>query len=442
LWILTFVCPTLAAEGPAFLLAAQIAQGDTTQVKVKFELGGDLIDSDAVGQEQKMPLTAVGESQYYEQWLQGSADSAQAVRSRREYQTAQAKIQIDQGGINRQLPDDKKLIFASVDSGRASFRGATLSLTRQEYDLINTVVNSLALDQLLPGEALAEGESWEHSAASIGALLGMEHVAVCQVYSVVTGSMDQQVQLRLAGTVHGTIDGAPTEMELLGAYLFHQDYHRISKFNLAVKESRAASPVAPALEVVAKTSITVVPASAKVFAQQQPPSNPPQAGVLRYEAARCGCQFLHGQGWYVTAEENDFVALRAIEAGDLIAHCNVTSLPARSAGRETTLEGFEQDVRLALGDNLESVTASTQWTTQQGYDCLGVVARGQAEGVPIEWRYYLIAAPNLPRISLGVTIEQANIEKFDDADRLIVESLELGAKPAAAVTRTPGKLAR
>ena len=71
------------------------------------------------------------------------------------------------------------------------------------------------------------------------------------------------------------------------------------------------------------------------------------------------------------------------------------------------------------------MTASRQWTTSQGNTCLGVVALGKVEDVPVQWRYYLIAAPGLPRVSIALTVEQSLIDKFADADRQLIDSLEL-----------------
>ena len=85
----------------------------------------------------------------------------------------------------------------------------------------------------------------------------MDHIAVCEVRSVVTGESHNQVRIRMAGTVHGTIDGAPTEIDLRGAYLFHLDRRRITKFNLAIKEKRTANEVVPGLDIVAQVKLTI-----------------------------------------------------------------------------------------------------------------------------------------------------------------------------------------
>lgn len=433
-----FLAPCHAADDTTFLLAAELAQGDTSRVKVTLDVGGDLIVSDETGTK-KLPLTVTAELRYHEHLLIWSADPTQPARSWRDYQTATAKIQVDEGGLLRELPQAKSSIVAEVRGGHTVLVGTETPLTRDQLDLVNVVGNTLSLNRLLPGRRLAESESWDHGAAAIGALLGMDHVAICEVRSVVTGNVNRQVQIRLAGTVHGTIDGAPTEMQLRGAYLFHEQEKCITKFNLAIKETRTASQVVPGLDVVAKVSVTVRPGAEASTAKFEGPGrdvSKPLANTLLCESTQNGYQFHYDPSWYVTAEQRDLMSLRLQQGGNLTAHCNVTTLPARSKGRETTLEEFERDVRESLSDKLETVSASTQWTTAQGHECLGVVGQGQVEDVPIEWRYYLVASPGLPRVSLAVTVEQSMIKQFNDADRQIIESLELIQKPVTAASRT------
>ena len=437
--------PTYGADAEKFLLAADLADGETTNVTVTLKVGGDLIVREEKGNK-KLPLTVAGELRYVEQLQGESSDPAQPIRSCRIYETATAKIQVDKRGIERELPEAKRSIVAEVREGRAVLMGANVPLTRDQFDLVNIVGNSLALNRLLPGDELAEGDSWDHDAADIGALLGMDHVAACGIRSVVMGCEHQQVKIRMAGTVHGTIDGAPTEMQLRGAYLFHQEQKRVTKLNLAIQEERTASQIVPGLDVVAKISVMVEPITETLpkslsekfgedFSEAARDVSQPLANKLRYEAPQHGYQFLHDHAWYVTAEQSDLVSMRSLHGGNQTAHCNVTTLPARSEGNETSLKDFEHDVRTSLGDSLETVTASTEWMTAQGHTCLGIVATGSVAEVPIEWRYYLLASPGLPRVSLAVTIEQEQLEQFDDADRQMVDSLELLEKVPATASK-------
>ncbi len=436
--------PATTAEGTTYLLAAELAKGDASTVKVTVEAGGEMVLYDGAT-EPRFPISAKATLQYTEQLQVWSTDSTQLARSIRKYQKASVKIQKDSGGLQRELPESKRLILAELRDGNAVLAGAENPLTRDQYDLINAVGNTLALNRLLPGRALAEGESWDHDASTLGALLDMDNVAVCEVRSVVTGCSHNQVQIRLAGTLHGTVDGAPTELQLRGAYLFHEQHKRITKFNLAIKEERTASQLVPGLDIVAKVSIVVTPL-AEVLSENDKfdeEKSQPLVSTLRYEAPQHGYQFLHDRSWYVTEEKSDLVTLGLLRDGNITAFCNITTLPARSEGRETALEEFERDVRKTIGESLESVSASTRWTSSQGHTCYGVVAQAKVEGVSIEWRYYLIASPGLPRVSMSVSIEQSQIESFQDADKLIVDSVQLldnlttdtAVKPTKKITR-------
>jgi hypothetical protein len=275
-------------------------------------------------------------------------------------------------------------------------------------------------------------------------LLAMDHLAVCDVSSVATKLTNREVQIRMAGTVDGTVDGAPTEMELRGAYLFHLDKKRITGFNLAIKESRKTTEIVPGLDVVAKVFVTVKPRAKpfsvpKDLAAIASRTNRPLERKLVYQSPTSGFSFEYDPAWYVTAEERDLFSFRYLHDHQLAAHCNVNVLPPRSEGRQTKLDEFERDVREALGDKLETVSASTEWETTLGYHCLGVIANGTVKDVPIEWRHYLVAADDCPRLSLGVTLEQSQGAKFADAERQMIDSLKLEPTDKSTATETATK---
>ncbi len=434
---ITSTLPTLAAEeGATYLLKPNLAQGETARIALDLEVGGEMLIREAT-EIKRLPLSVDGHLSYQQQILAWSADTAEVCRSLRRYQTASATIRVEKNASQRSLPSEQRLVVAEIREGLGALSGGEHPLTRQQVDLIHVVGNSLAIDRLLPGRELAEGESWDHDKAVLGALLGMDHVAVCEVTSVITGQAHRQVQIRMSGTVHGTIDGASTEIDLRGAYLFHLDHRRITKFNLAVQEKRSTSEIVPGLDVVAKVRLTVTPLKQKdlfdkALVKQLSELSRPLERKLLYDAHEQGFRFYHDAAWYVTAEQRDLLSLRCLQNGDLTGHCNVSTLPARSAGRQTTLQQFERDVRDSLGENLETISAATQWETAQGYNCLGVIANGKVESVPVQWRYYLIAAKDLTRVSIAVAVEQSRIEQFADADRELVDTLKLIPKPTAS----------
>lgn len=447
--VVCFVGPSLplAVAAPTYLLKADLPPGTDSEVTIKLEIGGELLLPSEKEEVKKLPIKVVGNQAYRERMVSWSPDSSSIVRAIRDYQSVTAKIEVADQTTNRTLPNDKNLMLAEVRDATSIVTGAFGNLTREQVDLVNEVGNTLAIDRLLPGREVAEGESWSHGNDVIGALLGMDHVAVCEVSSVVAEQVDGQVQIRLAGSVHGTIDGTVTEMELRAAYLFHLEMRRIVRFNLAIKENRKPSNVVPGLDVVAKAFVSINP-SEQTF--NVPPAVEQLAGrtsvplsrTLVYESPKRNFRFEYDDAWYVTAEDRNRISFRYLHDHEVGATCILTILPARSSGRHTPLEQFEKDVRALLGDQLEAVSASTEWETKRGHYCLGVIAEGQVSDIPMQWRHYLVAADDCPRLSFAVSLERNRIERFADAERQIIDSIELLPAPVPATASKPEAVSR
>lgn len=422
---------TAIAATPKYLLKAELPAGSTAHVTVKLESGGDLLMPTEEEGTKTLPMKLVCNLDYHEQFVAWSPEPTDVARAIRQYDSAIAKIEVDDKVTHRSLADNRRTILAEVRDGLSIVTGGEANLTREQVDMVNQVANTLAIDRLLPGREMAEGESWQHDAETLQAILGMDHVGVCDVSSVVTAESDRQVQIRLAGTVHGTVDGTPTERELRAAYLFHLDQKRIVRFNLAIKEVWKSSEIVPGLDVVTKAFVTIDPVAKKeldvpaVVKQAASRTHEPLSRQLVYEAPNKSFRFEYSDAWYITAEERDRISFRYLSGHEEGAFCNVAVLPARSAGRQTPLEQFERDVRNLVGDQLETVSASTEWDTPSGLHCLGVIAEGKIKDIPMQWRHYLVAADDCPRLSLAVSLVRDRVSAFADVDRPIIESIEL-----------------
>jgi hypothetical protein len=66
-----------------------------------------------------------------------------------------------------------------------------------------------------------------------------------------------------------------------------------------------------------------------------------------------------------------------------------------------------------------------------------VFVDGVVNDVEVQWRYYRLAADGLPQTTISVTVEQTVLERFADADRPLVDSLELIALPAKTAAAAP-----
>lgn len=427
-------------KAASYRLVPALKAGSAAHITATLEVGGELIARDQEGKESRLPMSVAAKFSYDEQIVAWWADATMSSRSLRRYDEATATIKSSEKGETIGLAAENRLAVAKATADKATVNGLEGPLTRREYDLLDVVGNSLVVDRLLPNKELQESDGWDHDAATMGALLGMDHVAICEVRSVVTGEANRQVQVRMAGTVHGTVEGAASEMDLRGAYLYHLDEGRITKFNLAIKESRKPAEVSPGLDVVAKLSLVATPITKKapfdeaLLTKARELTNEQLSEVFTDSPQR-GYRFRHESSWYVTAEHRELMSLRFLDGVDMISHCNITTLSPRPADKPMTLHQFEADVAKNLGDKIEKIEAATEWANEAGHQCLGVIAIGEVEGTPVQWRHYFIGADGLRPVMIAVTLERPNIERFHDADRPIIESMVLLPPPAATAAK-------
>jgi len=462
--ILTCVVPLLAGRlafgGPPIDLAPRYEANSLTRVTIQLDAGGhSLVRASNTGRanedkgstkakdqpaEQKLPLSVVAKLAYDERRLANPSTTADAGKplAIRYYDSAEAVIKVDSGGRAPKLADDHRLIVLEQSDRRPALYCPDTPLSREALDLIDVVGNSFCADRLLPTKPVAEGDSWANDATVMGPLLTLETVAVCEVQSVLEEFNADFAKVRLAGTVHGTAEGAATQQDVRGVYLVDRRLHRITRLNLAVHETRAIGAATPGLDAVAKIQISIAPLkkSARLggdaLAKLKRPGRAPGRD-LSFEAPTLGLRVRHDRNWYLTAESREAVTFRRVDNGDLVAQCTLTLLPSRSEGRQASLEKFQKDVTYSLGKTFGELVSARQWQNAAGLYCYEVVARGLVEELPVEWHYYLAAPESGPRVSVVVTIEKPMVERLGSADRDLVESLQLF--PALPPAKTAAK---
>lgn len=449
-WLAAFMavtCSTSVRADSPITLRPKIEPGDMSRVTVELELGGKLqvrrldAEKNTLSEPQSLPMSVVGKLRYDERRLTPADDTPadHSARGVRYYDEAEATIKVDDGGQEPSLPDDRRLIVVERADDRTTMFCPEGPLTREQLDLIDTVGNTLLLHELLPTEAVAEDGTWKQSADVMAGLLTLDSIAACEVESVLEQFNKDYAKVRLAGTVDGSVDGAATEMEVRAVYLFDRRRGRITRVNWAIKENRSIGGATPGVEGIAKLRMTLDPIEKsdhltdEVVGSLPAPlksSNsatdaaPPKE--LIYEAPQQGFRVHHDRQWLVTGEERETITLGRVDRTGLVAHCSLTLLPPKSAGRYTSLEEFQNDIARSLGKSYGQLASSRQWTTPNGLHCLEVVVRGQVRDVPVEWRYYLLSSDEADhRITMAVTVEGEMVGRLGKADRELVESLEL-----------------
>ncbi len=428
-------------------LAPRIEPNTLSRVTIDLDAGGNDVvraatdDKGAAlkdGAEQKLPMSVAAKLQYDERRLVGAAgDTSQnsSPLAVRHYNRAEGTLKVDTSGLAPKLADDRRLIVVESGAVRPNLYSPAGPLTREQLDLIDLVGNSCLIDRLLPADPIVNGATWKHDATVMGSLLILDSVAVCEVQSVLDEFNASFAKIRLAGVVHGTADGAATQREIRGVYLFDRRLRRITRMNLAVREMRSIGGATPGLQGVGKMQVKIEPLQSspqltdEIVAAATRAARTPALNLL-YNSASLGFRAPYDRQWFITSEGRETITLRRVDRSDVVAQCTVTRLPPKSLGRQVPLDQFQKDVIYSLGKSFGQLVSSRQWTNAAGHHCFEVVARGAVEDQPVEWHYYLVAPDSGHRISLAFMIEGSMAPRLNQADRRFVEAIELIPSPA------------
>jgi hypothetical protein len=386
-----------------------------------------------------LPMSVIANLKYDEQLL-AVDDAGRPSRSLRYYDDTRAVIKLSQEGGKPKLDDGHRLIAVerTGDAAPVLFSPAS-ALNREELDLIDVPGSSLLVDDLLPPNPVAFGESWKLSDQCMTNLLSLDAVSWTDVTCVLGEIKDGIAEVAGAGTVNGAAGGVSTEIEVKIKYRYDVSRQRIAYLAMLIKEKRAIGHIGPGLDTVAKLIVSITPlASSQHLTPEVVASVPqkftPDLATLDYAAPSSQFRFPYDRRWYLTADDAKLAILRLMDKGELVAQCNVSLLPGEKKS-PVALEEFQRDVEASLGKNFGQFTHASQSKNEAGYLVLRVVARGVVSELPIEWVYYLIQDSEGRRVSLAFTYEQELTERFAQADRAMVQQLRLAPAPTPTASK-------
>lgn len=437
---LTATAPSRATEPEKLSLARQERIGEVAKVQMVFKVGGDVRLASA-GKSRDLPMGVEANLSYDEQLLSLGGTPKAPWRSVRYYHQADASIAVDKGNVKPALSGERRLVAVEALGGVNTLFSPAGPLSREELDLIDLPGSTLLIDQLLPREPVAIGDTWKHPDQLIFGLLGLDAVSFSDVQSVLAEVTDGKAKMTLAGAVHGAVGGVGTEIELKAKYDFDLKLKRITWFALLIKEKRAVGHVSPGLDVVAKLIVTITPIASSAHlepATLAKLSTTPNPTVTRlvYAPTNGKWRFLYDRNWFVTSDEKDVTVMRLVERGDLIAQCNVSQLSAVAPGKLMTLAEFQSDIQKTLGTNFGQFVNASQSTDEAGSSVYRVAASGTVSQLSVQWIYFLVANKQGQRISLAFTLESDLVERFGQADKALVSTLRFVA-PAAEAAQKP-----
>lgn len=444
--LMVLAATAAAATDPqpqSYTFRSRRAAGAVDQVKTTLEVSGELV----VGEGEKLnrlKTSVKANLGYHERCL--ATPNGGPWRAVRYYDDAAATIQVEKEDFKPALSEGRRLIGVEVNGKATTLFSPEGPLTREELDLIDVQGNSLLFDQLLPGKAVAVGETWPLADELLTNLLRLDEVSKTEVVAKLSSVQNGGAILELAGSVSGAINGVTTEIQLRGKYRFNQALGRIDWGALLIQEKRSLGHVGPGLEVVARLQTTIAPATgydklADAALRGLPLEATPELTLLVQKSHDGQWQFTYDRRWFLTADSKEQLTLRLVDRGEFVAQCNIAGLAQVSQEKLATLSKFQQDIQQALGKEFGQFVNASQKANDSNYRVYRVVAAGEVEKLPIQWIYSLVADAQGHQVSFVFTVESELTDQFGQADESLVQSLRFLPSNVAArvkpVTSSP-----
>ncbi|HCO21814.1 MAG: hypothetical protein CME31_26060 [Gimesia sp.] len=413
----------------------------TFNVNSTVRVKGQLETAIKTGQARSLALDVDGKFQYLERRLPGTGRDAEAFRSLRYYEAATATIDVQGQKTYARGSDKHRLIVAEGTLEGLSLHAPNSHLLPSEVELLNSPGDSLPVMALLPQSDVEVGEVWTPDRWVLQSLTGLEAVLKSELTCQLDSVEDQLATISFTGSIEGATVGAQTTITVKGKLQFRLDHNYISQLELQQTEKRSVGSVSPGMKVTADVNWTRSVATASGPLTDEilasiPLETSPEAKYLSFEPP-WDIRLLLPRDWYVFHQTGQVAVLRLLDKGSLVSQANISKIPTVKPGEHTSEEQFQQDIRSSLGDKLIKILKAENLSTDDGRFIHRVTVAGKANDIPVQWIYYLCAAPSGRQISFVFTVDEKLINELDNRDTDIVLGLQFLEPKPAPVQATP-----
>ena len=434
---LLFVAPSVSLGGDKYKLEEPVDDVRIYGVGTRVNIKGQVQTAPKAPQ---LSQTVSAALSYRERRLLGPGSGAETFRSVREYEVAEADINVDGNKTVARLPDALKLIVAQGRTDGVELYGLNGQLTADELDLIRSPADSLALIALLPSKEVEVGDKWTAPGWAFQMLTALDAVVKgdleCTLESVEKGL----ARITMNGTLEGAAVGSTTEVKVSGFFTYNIAEKFIKDTDFEQKETRAVGPVSPGLDITARIRVLRQPGTSpgkladKKIIDAAADDAAAAAKYLRFESPwNIGVQ--HGRHWHVYKFDEKVAVFRLLQEGNFVAQCDMAAIPAAKPGSHLPEQNYLAEIRQSLGDRLKTMTNGEIIPSSDRKFVFRVSAYGAVGERQMTWIFYLVADPTGRQASLMFSVDTPLVESLKKFDREIVDSLKFGPAPIARAAK-------
>jgi len=314
-----------------------------------------------------------------------------------------------------------------------------------ELELLRVPASSIDLDRLLPAQEVGMGDSFTPDREAVCGVLNLTAVDSSDVTMKVVALNEKIARFEFGGAVSGSVQGVPTQMDLVGKLTYDRDAKMCYWLAMAVRESREISITEPGFEVTAKVQMLRKPQSAAVALPKAPVPMPitqpiPENHLLvetgSHEMSIAG---LMDRRWRMMVDVPGRSMMRMIENDRSVAQCDFRVVPPLGKGKQWTLEAFERNIKKTMGGQVSQLINAQERLSDSGLRVLRITAQGSVEGVPVQWILLHFSDDSGRRVLASFTMDAQSIEQFAGSDVQLADSLRFERPSTAAPAAETGE---
>lgn len=317
-------------------------------------------------------------------------------------------------------------------------------LTTREVELLQSPINSLIIDQLLPEEPVQPLTKWKISEQVATELFGLDAVHVCSLEAQITQIENGVATIEFSGDLEASTQSVATRLSISGnlqAELASKSAI-VTWAGLVIKEKREISETEPGFEITARVRLIRKESDAPATTDIQQllkiaQSDDPARWYLQLQSINGRYRMLADRRWKTIIDSGDEAILRLIQNNKVIAQCNVTRLPKLEPGRQLTVAGLQADIQRSLDKHFGSFVESSERVTPNGLRLVRAVVAGSSSDVPVQWVYAHLSNDSGRRVALVFTMSGEDAEAFAVADDQMLSSFELLPESPSPQQPTP-----
>ncbi len=409
-----------------------------TRSKIALELTGQLRIKEAeAGESQSQPgveIKAKSTLDYSERIAlsrAGDGTGSQPAAAARRYYTAEVENWIAGTTSRSKLRPDCAETRLMPHNGVWQQYCETYPLDAREMQLLQSPINSAAVELLLPLEPAKPDSTWTVRAEDAKLVFNLDGVHKSTLQAKITKVEKGVASIELNGTLEATANSVPTHLEINGniqAKLASQ-CALVSWLGVVIKEERQISQAEPGFDITARVRLIREETESQLEIsdtglRQAVGEADDGKWLVRLQSSAGHYSMLADRRWHIHRDSAEEAILRMVENNTIIAQCAVSRLSELEAGQQLTMEGLQADLEKSLGDSFREVVESSEKVTQTKLRMLRTVVAGMVDEVPIQWIYTHLSDDSGRRMAMVFTMGGNVTDRFGASDEQMAMSFE------------------